>query len=589
MGTTAEKLSKALESKETIKQAIIQKGVEVLSSDPLSSYADKIKEIADDQSYGVEWDITVDDPHLNRIGNPLLHKLLPVQSQYKGCVVKGQEIQYWLDPNDWSRKLDGTPSKLDGTDGDVKVWIPKFYGKSAEEGNKKWVRISLVQIDATWTEIPEMLIDAYRCTVSGGKTYSVCNTTAEFRGGGNRAGNDQYLDTDPFKSDLGKPRTAVSRATMRGYAKAAGSELMCYEFYKWIFYWNWVIEYATFNSQAPYNAELTVEGYHQGGMGPGLTTMGNWGEYNGYNPLTPCGFSNEMGNGTGIKNLVIPEFTYTINSYNVNQYSKVAANATLTNSNNNGCTASKIINAGEALNNNQNNIFGTTKYKITGLTAGQSVIFKQSNSSVGSWDLDPTILTVTTDGEYEVNWDARGVKGNRKIGFSKIEPSCNISIYIITKPSVDIIKSQQTLQMHRWRGFENIFGDIWTNLEGIVLNRKAAKAASEVYTTSDPTKFDDTKENKTIVGIEIAQDGWIKEFDLGTNAEIIPASVGASPTTHKCDYHYCNVDYTGDRTLLVGGLADHGGAAGLGYFHSSYSVGTSDTDVGFRTLIRLNK
>ena len=38
--------------------------------------------------------------------------------------------------------------------------------------------------------------------------------------------------------------------------------------------------------------------------------MGNWGEYNGNYPLTPCGYGNEIGNGTGIKPLVIPEFTY---------------------------------------------------------------------------------------------------------------------------------------------------------------------------------------------------------------------------------------------------------------------------------------
>ncbi|MGN0966701.1 MAG: hypothetical protein ACI4OP_03805 [Candidatus Coprovivens sp.] len=43
---------------------------------------------------------------------------------------------------------------------------PKFYGKSGSNGNKRWVRISLVQIDDSWVEIPEMLIDAYRCTVN---------------------------------------------------------------------------------------------------------------------------------------------------------------------------------------------------------------------------------------------------------------------------------------------------------------------------------------------------------------------------------------------------------------------------------------
>lgn len=81
-------------------------------------------------SYGVEWDTTVADPACTRIGNMSYHKSLPIQSQYKGCLVKNGKVNYYLDPNDWSKKADGTPSVLDGTDGDVMVHIPNFYGKS---------------------------------------------------------------------------------------------------------------------------------------------------------------------------------------------------------------------------------------------------------------------------------------------------------------------------------------------------------------------------------------------------------------------------------------------------------------------------
>ena len=269
--------------------------------------------LEDIYSYGVEWDSTVADPTLTRIGNPLLHKSLPIQSQYKGCVANGAEINYYLNPNDWSQKADGTPSVLDGTDGTVRVHIPKFYGKSGVEGTKRWVRMSTIKMDNTWIEIPEMLVDAYRSTVdttvsATPKAVSVVNTTAQFRGGGNRTANDTYLDTDAFRSDLGKPRTNISRANMRTYATNAGSEMLCYEYYKWIFYWAWVVEYATLNSQKAYTADLTAEGYHQGGLGDGVTTWnGDWNTYNGYYPLTPCGYCNDIGNFTGVKDLVIPE------------------------------------------------------------------------------------------------------------------------------------------------------------------------------------------------------------------------------------------------------------------------------------------
>lgn len=430
--------------------------------------------LEDIYSYGVEWDSTVADPTLTRIGNPLLHKSLPVQSQYKGCVANGAKVNYYLDPNDWSKKADGTPSVLDGTDGTVRVHIPKFYGKSGVEGNKRWVRISTVKCDDTWVEIPEMLLDAYRSTVNqtGNKAVSVVNTTAQFRGGGNRTANDTYLDTDAFRSDLGKPRTNISRANMRTYAANAGSEMLCYEYYKWIFYWAWVIEYATFNSQATYNAELTADGYHQGGLGPGITDWNNnangWSGYNGTYPITPCGYCNDIGNFTGIKELVIPE----------------------------------------------------------------------------------TVVDEST-----------------------------------TVPT-------KTFKVPRWRGFDNPFGDIWTNLDGIILERTAANQPSSVYTTSNPSAFGDdntAKGKMTVAGKEIASDGYTKDFDLGSKGEIIPSVVGGSATTYMCDYHWCNTASTSLRTLFVGGNADHGGAAGLGYFDSYYGVGAVGSAVGFRTLNRITQ
>lgn len=447
----------------------------------LSKQVTELSSNVDLYSYGVEWDITVSSPILTRIGNPLLHKSLPIQSAYRGCVANNGVVNYYLYPDDWAYKEDGsTPSVLDGTDGTVRVHTPKFYGKSGSNGNKRWVRISLVKLDDSWVEIPELLIDAYRNTVDNTvsatpKAVSVVNTTEAFRGGGNRAQFDEYLTTeldtkDAFRSDLGKPRTNVSRANMRTYATNAGSELLCYEYYKWIFYWNYVIEYANFNSQAAYNAELTSDGYRQGGLGPGVTDWSNsatsWSGYNGTYPITPCGYCNDIGNFTGIKDLVIPE-----------------------------CTAT-----------NETDTVATKTFKVP-----------------------------------------------------------------------------------RWRGFDNPFGDIWTNLDGVVIQRTAANEISSVYTTTNKEEFTDVIGSKTIAGYEVAQDGYIKEFDLGETAEIIPSScTGALATTYICDYHSCNATSTELRTLLVGSGAYSGGNAGLGYFISNFGVGVARSTVGFRTLNRVS-
>lgn len=425
--------------------------------------------LVDMMSYGVEWDATVADPACTRIGNPLYHKQLPIQSQYKGCLVKNGVVNYYLDPNDWSRKADGTPSVLDGIDGDVMVHIPKFYGKSGSNGNKRWVRISTTKIDSSWVEIPEMFVSAYRITTytdsDKTKVASVVNTTENYRGGSNRSANDQYLDTDKFRTDLGKPRTSVSRSTMRTNANNSGQELLCYEYYKWIFYWAYVIEYANFNSQKEFNSELTSDGCHQGGLGSGVTNWdyNNWSRYNGANPITPCGYTNEFGNFSGVKQILIPQ--------------------------------------------------------------------------------------------------------------TQIDDSTTIN--------------EKTLYANRWRGFENPFGDIWTNLDGIVLKRDSANAESKVYTTSDSSKFGDDISVMNVVGVEVAKDGYIKEFDLRETGEIIPQLVGGSESTYKCDYHWCNAQSTDNRTLLVGGSADYGGLSGLGTFHSYNGVGSAFSSVGFRSLVRV--
>lgn len=434
--------------------------------------------IEDLLSYGVEWDDSISNPDCTRIGNPLLHKSLPIQNNLRGCVANSSTINYYLDSYDWSLKEDGTASILDGTDGTVRIDTgSKFYGKSGSNGNKKWVRISTVKIDDSWFEIPRMLIDAYRCTVdttdsSSPKAVSVMNTTAAFRGGSNNSINDAYLDTDAFRTMLGKPRTNISRATMRTYAKNANSELMCYEWYKWILYWLPVIEYATFNMQKAVNSQLTSDGYRQGGLGKGLTTTdwNQWTKYNGNTPYTPCGYTNELGNQSGDKDLVIPAFEY---------------------------------------------------------------------------DNSGTTVSVTS----------------------------------------------RTVKVNRYRGFENIFGDVQTNLDGVIIQgieqSDGTYVSKNVYTTTDSSKFGDASSNLTnmkISGIEVFSDGYTKTFDLGETAEIIPATVGGSETTYKCDYHWTGNKDASLRTLLVGGNAGNGGGAGLGSFNSGNGVGYALASVGFRTL-----
>ncbi len=423
-----------------------------------------IQGVEDLLSYGISFNSTVADPKCTRIGNPLLHKSLPIQSQYRGCVVKDGVLQYYLDPNDWSKKAGAgviasdngvnagsgvnvdnlqEDSVLDGTDGEVCVETPKFYLKCTTVGNITTIRESLQQIDANYKEIPSMFVDAYRGTVNSSKLRSVVNTSAEFRGGTNNTSYDSYLESDPFKCLLGKPRTNITRANFRTYARNIGKELLSYDQYKAIFYWNYVIEYANFNSQADYNANLTSDGYRQGGLGVGLTTWdwNSWGTYNGNNPITPCGYGNDIGNFTGIKTII-----------------------------------------------------------------------------VGS----------------------------------------------------------KTFQMPRWRGFDNPFGDTWTNVDGCVLK------IPNMYILLNKENYTDSLDNikySRMYSTLPTTEGSIKSLQLGEYADMVPKTVGGNTTTYMCDYYWQNSNLN---TLLVGGYVSLGSRAGLACFIGCTSVGYANAYVGAR-------
>ena len=499
-------------------------------------------------AYGVQFDMTVADPHLTRIGNMSLHKSLPIQSQLKGCIAQGGKVIYWLNESDWRFrkepitrsveldvqddvyslvadvfstlqydkqwiKIDGVACQinsidtsinvatllvnddlkalslqsgtksielgavLSGYDGTVRVYCPAFYIKSIVEGNIAKVWLSTFNIDNTYTYQPEILVDAYISTVldyvpivmgylsnlQENSTISVVNTEIYCRGGGNRTEYDEYLNTDPFRTDLGKPRSNLTRAIMRSYAKNANSQLLSYDQYKNIFYWLYVVEYANFNSQEAYEPAPTNEGYHQGGMGDGITTMEDRNYYNQSYPLTPCGYGNTLGNRTGLVSLTIPSFDK---------------------------------------------------------------------------DQEPT--------------------------------------------------APLTMEMARWRGFDNPFGDLWTHLDGIIIDADIDSHPNNmtyVYTCQDASKYADTLNDSYVkVGEEIYQNGYTKSFDLGDAAHIIPCVMGGDATKYICDVHMVQSTDGNFRSLIVGGNASFGAFAGLGCFGSGYNTSCTWADIGFRTV-----
>jgi hypothetical protein len=503
-------------------------------------------------SYGVSWKTSSSDPALTRVGNMTYHKTLPIQSGMKGCIARmkgGVSIQYYLNSTDWRfreeenarantylsvpyvkskdsdyfywelthtifstnrylnqwvkiiypgtlltieakitdistdneiatattaytanlSKLLSTEddtgnctlemgSVLNGYDGEVMVYVPEFWIKSWDGDTDKEVRISTLKIDDTWKHQPSILVSPYHLTqlntvpsdmgylsaLTVNSLVSVCSTDTCVRGGNNRSSFDTYLSTNVFKTDLGKARGMLSITNARTYVRLTNKELLNYEQYKRIFYWLYVIEYANFNAQLDYNSSLTSEGYHQGGIGKSVTnvTYANGNSLNNCASIVPIGYTNTIGNGTGIINASI------------------------------ACSDTVIV----------------------------------------------------------------------------------------------------SVSIPRWRGIELPFGNLVTRLDGIIVIGNSIKDRnnnySEIYTTEDPNNYSTSDYSKmTYKGLALHSSvSTIKEFTLGSTADIFQKETGGSVTTYKCDGTAYRSDNAGNpRSFRVGGYFYSGDWAGLAF------------------------
>lgn len=268
-----------------------------------------------DYYYGVKINTNVADTTLERVGRAELHASLPVQSQMRRCLLNDNgEVVTYLHATDSTKTDTGAAADLTGASGMVMVEIPEHYRKFEFDGSNILALISAFPLPG-FHKVRKVYRSAYEATVdrttSTIKLASVVNTTAAFRGGNNTAGWD-----DTYRSLLGKPATNISLTNFRNYARNRGAAGLndkgwncdLYEA-QLNTYWLFVIEYAQLNCQTAFTAQLTEEGYRQGGLGDGVTTLENrkWNGFNGSNPFVPCGITNRLGNATGVVDYEMPE------------------------------------------------------------------------------------------------------------------------------------------------------------------------------------------------------------------------------------------------------------------------------------------
>ena len=270
--------------------------------DNRSKEIDDLREIVKEEvySYGIEKDFRIETSKAIRVGNPDLHRDLPIHNLMRGCLLDddGNIIEY-LPQNDW------TTATRDGSKGQVMVHIPAHYRKfyTKDEGNIIGVRISLQPIKG-YHYVPDMFISAYEAALDrvNNKLCSVVNDSPDFRGGNNLSDWD-----NTYRSLLGRPCTYKNKIEFQTFARNRGSiywNIYLYQCHQTLC-WLYVIEYANFNCKLEYNNKLTDSGYHQGGLGKGVSHISNWDTFNNILPFIPCGYTDSLGNNTGIINYTL--------------------------------------------------------------------------------------------------------------------------------------------------------------------------------------------------------------------------------------------------------------------------------------------
>lgn len=254
-----------------------------------------IPDIEERYAYGVEWDMASSSPDGKRVGNMQLHRDLPVQSGMIRCIIdnNGGIVRY----NDEAVDDILTQSAM--------VEIPEHWFKLYTNGTKFKAMFSAIplpgynHIDKFYISTMEARIYRNNSTLFSSK--GVNSTDSSVRGGDNTADWD-----GTYRSLLGRPVTNLTRDQFRQAARKRGSgwEMYTYNAHKTLF-WLFAVEYATLDSQKPFNAQKDANGFAQGGLGPGPTQMTDWTNFNKANPLIPCGYTNEFGNGSGEKAYVV--------------------------------------------------------------------------------------------------------------------------------------------------------------------------------------------------------------------------------------------------------------------------------------------
>ena len=134
-----------------------------------------------------------------------------------------------------------------------------------------------------------------------------------------------------------------------------------------------------------------------------------------------------------------------------------------------------------------------------------------------------------------------------------------------------------------YRGEENLWGNIWTWLDGINIYNTATE--STVYVKEFGAMVDDTVNGYSALGFSAKNgSGYISAFGIDTELTelFIPVALGGSSTLPVGDYFW-NA-YTGWRVAILGGTWNYGSYCGAWYLSWNSASSSRHRSIGGRLL-----
>lgn len=489
---------------------------------------------------------------------------------------------------------------INGYDGEISVYTPKFYIWSVDNngaGNEVW--ISEKKCVDYARRVKAHLIGISRCallrtamkddkwgwlnTLSDNTAVSVVNYQPNLKGGtGYSINYDQFLGEDNFRTMFGKAATHFNTFEIRSYThRIKGSQALYYQIWNAIV-WCYFIEYADFNVKKPFTNNLTDEGYHQGGLGEGVGNLINYNDYNDGKSIVPIDYTLNAGNNSC--SMTIPAHSFQLKSRNNSTWrnwnirgKESGFTVTIDSANDNILNITRCYNYPDIVTTGWGEVGGTHRYKIEGLTGGQTITFYD-----GYHTSSPAVATITKDGEYDVNWgNIKSTNSTRCIKAGLKQESCNIKITILNAPSFTYKTLDQVqFNVPCYRGFNTFwYGDIWMFIENFLSKYDSISGKRKFYFTDNPANFnDDITDKENVIDIDVAENNWAKNIMVGQTANLITNKT-SNNANYMHSYRNESLNTSTSYTIVGGGAtSSRCGLVSLDFDNRTYD---SYNNVGF--------